>query len=163
MLIPAALFSCLTWTTGISNCGRDIIKGSAPAQKIKVAYFEAWNFNRKCLNMYVDQIDTSFYTHIHFAFANVTRGDFKVEITDEKVLEQFNIFKGMTGVKKIISFGGWDFSTMPGTFSILREAVLPANREKFKNNLIAFMNQHNLDGIDLDWEYPGVSQFDILA
>lgn len=32
---------------GISNCGRDIIKGSAPASKIKVAYYESWNFNRR--------------------------------------------------------------------------------------------------------------------
>jgi hypothetical protein len=31
----------------ISNCGRDIIKGPAPESKIKVAYFESWNFNRK--------------------------------------------------------------------------------------------------------------------
>ncbi|RYP14424.1 hypothetical protein DL765_006367 [Monosporascus sp. GIB2] len=139
----------------ISNCGRDIIKGSAPANKIKVAYFEAWNHNRKCLTMDVDQIDTSIYTHIHFAFADITPGDFRVDISNEKIKEQFEIFKGMTGVKKIISFGGWDFSTMPGTFQILRNAVLPANRDKFKNNLIAFMNEHNLDGIDLDWEYPG--------
>ncbi|KAF2809813.1 putative glycosyl hydrolase, family 18 [Mytilinidion resinicola] len=138
----------------ISHCGRDIIKGPAPAQKIKVAYYESWNLGRKCLNMWVDEIDTS-YTHIHFAFANITRGDFNVDISDEKAKEQFEIFKGMTGVKKIISFGGWDFSTAPGTFSVLREAVLPANRDKFKSNLIAFMNKHNLDGIDVDWEYPG--------
>ncbi|XP_014561985.1 glycoside hydrolase family 18 protein [Bipolaris victoriae FI3] len=139
----------------ISNCGRDIIKGSAPASKIKLAYYESWNFNRPCLTMHVDKIDTSTYTHIHFAFANVTRGDYRVEITDPNVLEQFEIFKGMTGVKKIVSLGGWAFSTEPGTFQILREAAKPANREKFKNNLISFMNEHNLDGIDLDWEYPG--------
>lgn len=107
--------------------------------------------------MWVDQIDTSQYTHVHFAFANITRGDYKPEITEPWALRQFQYFKQMTGVKKIISFGGWDFSTAPGSYSILREAVLPANREKFKNNLIAFMNEHNLDGIDLDWEYPGVS------
>jgi GH18 family chitinase len=65
------------------------------------------------------------YTHIHFAFANVTRGEYKVEITDPKVLEQFELFKGMTGVKKIISLGGWAFSTEPGTFQILREAAQP--------------------------------------
>ena len=109
------------------------------------------------MNMWVDQIDTSQYTHIHFAFANVTRGDYRVEITDPRVLEQFEIFKSMTGVKRIISFGGWDFSTAPGTFFILREAASPANREKFKNNIVAFLNEHNLDGVDLDWEYPGVS------
>lgn len=141
----------------ISNCGRDIIKGSAPASKIKVAYFEAWNFARDCLTMSVDQIDTDTYTHIHFAFANVTRGEYKVEITEPSVMEQFELFKGMTGVKKIVSLGGWAFSTEPGTFSILREAALPANRELFKKNLISFINEHDLDGIDLDWEYPGVS------
>ncbi|KAI1770463.1 putative glycosyl hydrolase, family 18 [Hypoxylon cercidicola] len=137
----------------ISNCGRDIIKGDPPAKKLRVGYFEAWNGNRKCMNMDVDQIDTDYYTHIHFSFADITPDDFKVDIS--KVQEQFDIFKGMAGVKKVISFGGWDFSTLPGTFNILRTAVQPANRDKFKDNLIAFVDEHNLDGIDLDWEYPG--------
>ncbi|GFG26431.1 killer toxin subunits alpha/beta [Aspergillus udagawae] len=136
----------------VSNCGRDIVKGPAPLRKIQVAYFEAWNYKRKCLTMDVGQIDTDKYTHIHFAFADVTK-DFNVDISAVK--EQFDLFKGMSGVKKIISFGGWDFSTMPGTFNILREAVKPANRDIFQRNLIAFVNEHNLDGIDLDWEYPG--------
>lgn len=104
--------------------------------------------------MDVTQIDTTKYSHIHFAFAEVTR-DFDVDIS--KVQEQFDMFKTMTGVKKIISFGGWDFSTLPDTYNILREAVQPVNRNKFKNNIIAFVNQHGLDGVDLDWEYPGVS------
>ncbi|KAF1964360.1 glycoside hydrolase [Bimuria novae-zelandiae CBS 107.79] len=97
----------------ISNCGRDIIKGAAPAST------------------------------------------FKPEITDENVKEQFEIFKKMTNIKKIISFGGWDFSTQPGTFSILREAAQPVNRETFKSNIVDFLNEHDLDGVDIDWEYPG--------
>ncbi len=44
-----------------------------------------------------------------------------------------------------------------GNLLVLREAVLPQNRERFAANLVAFMNEHGLDGIDLDWEYPGVS------
>lgn len=51
--------------------------------------------------MNVDQIDTSKYTH--FAFANVTTS-FNVDIGSAKA--QFDRFKAMTGIKKIISFGG---------------------------------------------------------
>jgi len=108
--------------------------------------------------MFVTSIPAD-YTHIHFAFANVTRGTYKPEITDERTKEEFEDFKRLNNVKRIISFGGWAFSTEPGTFSILREAVLPANREIFKNNIISFMNEHGLDGVDIDWEYPGVSNF----
>ncbi|KAF3054755.1 hypothetical protein CFAM422_013264 [Trichoderma lentiforme] len=137
----------------ISSCGRDIIKGSAPAKTMRVAYYESWNSNRKCLHMDVDEIDTTQYTHIHFAFANVT-STFGIDISGAK--DQFNRFKAMPNtVKKIISFGGWDFSTKPGTYNILREATKAANRATFQNNIVAFLKQHNLDGVDIDWEYPG--------
>ncbi|KAI1177579.1 glycoside hydrolase family 18 protein [Nemania sp. FL0916] len=136
----------------ISHCGRDIIKGSAPAKTMRVAYFESWNSNRPCLNMDVTQIDTSKYTHIHFAFANIT-SSFGVDVSGAQ--DQFNEFKALTGVKRIISFGGWDFSTAPGTYNILREATKAANRAKFESNIVAFLKTHNLDGVDIDWEYPG--------
>jgi hypothetical protein len=35
------------------------------------------DFNRKCLNMFVTSIPSN-YTHIHFTFANVTRGTYRV-------------------------------------------------------------------------------------
>ncbi|KAL6801940.1 glycoside hydrolase family 18 protein [Trichoderma sp. SZMC 28012] len=137
----------------ISSCGRDIIKGSAPAKTMRVAYYESWNSNRKCLHMDVDEIDITQYTHIHFAFANVT-STFGIDISGAK--DQFNRFKAMPNtVKKIISFGGWDFSTKPGTYNILREATKAANRATFQKNIVAFLKQHNLDGVDIDWEYPG--------
>ncbi|KAL7940236.1 glycoside hydrolase family 18 protein [Trichoderma barbatum] len=136
-----------------SNCGRDIIKSSAPAKTMRVAYFESWNSNRKCLHMDVDEIDITQYTHIHFAFANVTT-TFGINISGAQ--DQFNRFKAMpSAVKKIISFGGWDFSTKPGTSNVLLEVTKAANRATFQYNIIAFLKQHNLDGVDIDWEYPG--------
>ncbi|KAH7317094.1 putative glycosyl hydrolase, family 18 [Stachybotrys elegans] len=136
----------------IDNCGMSIIKGAAPAKKINVAYFEAWNFKRKCLNMDVDMIDTKRYNTIHFAFIDITN-DFKMDIS--KVKDQFALFKAMTGVRKVVSFGGWDFSNSPGTFHILREATKSNNRATFVKNILAFVKDHGIDGVDLDWEYPG--------
>lgn len=46
-------------------------------------------------------------------------------------------------------------STEPATYSIFRDAVTAANRQKFVDNLVNFVNQWGLDGIDIDWEYPG--------
>ncbi|KAH6627470.1 hypothetical protein F5144DRAFT_613352 [Chaetomium tenue] len=66
----------------IRNYGRDVVKGPPPRKKIRIPYYESWNFNRGCINMWVDQIDTNSFTHVHSAFANVTAGDWKVEITD---------------------------------------------------------------------------------
>ncbi|GKT41013.1 uncharacterized protein ColSpa_01194 [Colletotrichum spaethianum] len=65
----------------ISNCGRDIVKGPAPAKKVKLGYFEGWNFNRQCLTLDEGQINTDAYTHLHFAFPNVTRGDFRSNVS----------------------------------------------------------------------------------
>ncbi|KAH8736637.1 glycoside hydrolase superfamily [Ilyonectria robusta] len=103
--------------------------------------------------MDVNEIDKSKYTHIHFAFADVT-STYTIDVSGH--LRQFNLFKAITGIKKIISFGGWDFSTMLRTYNTLREAFKSANRATLIRNIVAFVKKHNLDGVDIDWEYPGV-------
>ncbi|KAF7337318.1 Glycoside hydrolase family 18 protein [Mycena sanguinolenta] len=137
----------------ISNCGTEIISGSPPAEFLRVAYFEAFNTQRPCLTMDVRQIDTTKYTHVHFAFLDIT-STFGVDISQYQ--EQFDNFVGLTGIKRIASFGGWAMSTDPNTYSIFRDAVgSSANQKTFASNLVAFVNQYKLDGIDIDWEYPG--------
>jgi chitinase len=136
----------------ISNCGMDIVNnGEKPGQFARVAYFEAWNKERECLHMDVTDIDKKVHTHIHFAFGSITK-DFKVDVS--KVQEQFDKFKAMTGIKKILSFGGWAFSTEAPTYSIFRQGVTPENRNTFATNVVNFVNANNLDGVDFDWEYP---------
>ncbi|PGH08766.1 hypothetical protein AJ79_05865 [Helicocarpus griseus UAMH5409] len=138
----------------ISNCGTDIVNKDDPPKTFRrVGYFQAWNANRPCLHMDVTEIDTTELTHIHFAFATVTE-DFKVTIAG--VQEQFDKYVSMsTKAKKILSFGGWAFSTEPETFQRFRNATKPENREAFATNCASFMNDNNLDGLDFDWEYPG--------
>jgi chitinase len=125
----------------ISNCGTDIVNnGSPPSQFIKVGYFESFNPSRPCLHMRPGQINTNTYTHVHYAFANITT-DFKVDVSGDQ--KMFNEFKGLSGTKKA------------DTFPIFRESVTAAQRDTFAHNVVDFLTSNNLDGLDFDWEYPG--------
>ncbi|KAF2223869.1 hypothetical protein BDZ85DRAFT_296027 [Elsinoe ampelina] len=137
----------------ISNCGMDIVNnGNPPSEFISVAYFSAWNYDRGCLRMTPNQIDKTKYTHVHYAFADITP-DFRVDISQYPW--QFEDFKQLSGIKRIISFGGWSFSTEVDTYPIFREGVTDANRLEFARQVSSFVLAHNLDGVDFDWEYPG--------
>lgn len=91
-------------------------------------------------------------THINYAFANIKDG--KVVLGKEKDtddLKKLNALKKVNpDLKILISVGGWSWSK---NFS---DAVLTENsRQIFANSAIDFMLKHQIDGIDLDWEYPG--------
>jgi GH18 family chitinase len=51
------------------------------------------------------------------------------------------------------SVGGWgwdaQFEAMAGD---------PITRKAFVQNIIAFVNEYNLDGVDIDWEFPDAGQ-----
>ncbi|KAJ3282218.1 hypothetical protein HK104_011036 [Borealophlyctis nickersoniae] len=58
-------------------------------------------------------------------------------------------------LKTGISVGGWAFNDPPTErrFSVMVETA--QNRSIFINSALAFMRQYGLNGIDIDWEYPG--------
>lgn len=141
-----------TGTNGcISNCGTNIVMSSKPASFMSVGYFEAFNVERPCLNMDITQVDKSKYTHIHYAFGEI---GYNYTVSANRYYSQFSAFTQLTGVKRIISFGGWTFSTDPSTYTIFRQGVTAANRDTFATNIANFVIANNLDGVDIDWEYP---------
>lgn len=75
--------------------------------------------DRPCLYQDVSQIDESKFSHIHFAFGTMD-ADYVVSIGDDQATYQFNRFKRMSGVHRVLSFGGWAFSTEPATYNIFR-------------------------------------------
>ncbi|KAH6631034.1 hypothetical protein B0J18DRAFT_379787 [Chaetomium sp. MPI-SDFR-AT-0129] len=137
----------------ISNCGLDVIKGDGNGA-IKVAYFEGYGFNRDCLFQDASQLDTGKFTHVHFAFATLSP-TYEVQLGDALASYQFSEFKRISGAKKIVSIGGWDFSTSPSTIDIFRTGVTAANRLAMAKSIAKFVIDNDLDGVDIDWEYPG--------
>ncbi|KAK3295828.1 glycoside hydrolase superfamily [Chaetomium fimeti] len=136
----------------ISNCGTEIAKSpSAPAEFLKVGYFQSYNLERPCLNMRADQIPSG-YSHVHFSFGGIT-DDFAVDLSDS--MEQFELFVEQTGFKKILAFGGWSYSTGGEPLPIFRNTTNNADRLRFARSVVATVEQYGLDGVDFDWEYPG--------
>ncbi|MDH5414649.1 MAG: glycoside hydrolase family 18 protein, partial [Flavobacteriaceae bacterium] len=106
-----------------------------------------WQDNWGANNEKANQI-----THINYAFANIKNG--KVIEGNDSDVETFKKLNQLKRVNKelkiLISVGGWSWSK---NFS---DAVLTASsRQVFANSAIDFMLKHKIDGIDLDWEYPG--------
>src|SRR5690606_14950648 len=137
-----------------ANCGSDIVNNdSPPSEFIKVVYFEAWNRERQCLWWDITEIDLTGVTHIHFAFGRLTPS-FDVDVSH--VQTQFDRFRNLDGpVKRILAFGGWADSTEEGRYQILRSAMIPENHQGVARKLVDFVESTGMDGIDIDWEYPG--------
>lgn len=54
-------------------------------------------------------------------------------------------------LKTLISVGGWTWSNR---FSDM--AADPKTRKTFAESSVAFIREYGFDGVDIDWEYPGV-------
>lgn len=141
----------------ISHCGTNLANGNrAPSAFMNVGYYESWNFDRPCLNLDVASIGIMNYTHVHWAFAAL---DATFSPVINNTYNQWDKFMSLEGMKKVVSFGGWGFSTDPSTYDLLRKAMDSSNVDTFVSNVVKFVESKGLDGVDFDWEYPGVRAF----
>lgn len=101
-----------------------------------------------------DSIDVWRLSHINYAFIDIkdNRAWLHFEATDTVNLRKLSELKNLNNKLKIlISIGGWKWSK---NFS---DAVLTdTSRLNFVTSAVAIVSKYNLDGIDIDWEYPGM-------
>jgi chitinase len=137
----------------LSNCGTSITNWAvSPSSFSKVGYWEPSSLKRSCLQMDALSIDTSQFTHIMFAFGNIN-SDYSINVYGYE--EELSNFLELTDVKRMMSFGGWDFSTSTDTYMIFREGTAAAHRSTLVTNVVNYITDTGLDGVDFDWEYPG--------
>ena len=91
-------------------------------------------------------------THINYAFANIQNGAMVEGFAHDK--ENFQVLNSLKSrnptLKILVSVGGWTWS---GNFSDM--ALTPQSRQRFIRSAVAFLERHKLDGLDVDWEFPG--------
>ncbi len=99
-------------------------------------------------------------THLNYAFLIPNADGTFVPLTNLWKLQKIVADGHAAGVKVLIAVGGWGWDAQFETM-----AADPAARAAFVQNLTDFVTENNLDGADIDWEYPdpGPSSQNFLA
>jgi chitinase len=99
------------------------------------------------------QIDANSLTRVNYAFANIKDGRMVTGFASDA--QNFALLTSLRtshpGLTILVSVGGWLWST---NFSDVARTA--RSRKLFIDSVMGFLNQYNLDGLDIDWEYPGM-------
>ena len=130
------LSACANLKLGSSN------KSDAPHYKVIAYVMGRADFNR---------INAQKLTHINYAFGQVnTNGEAFIRSNTPSHFAQLQALKARNpNLKVILSIGGW------GADNFSDAALTEASRQKFARSCVSLLKTYALDGIDLDWEYPG--------
>jgi len=105
-----------------------------------------------------ERIVASQLTHINYAFVDIknNRAWLHREATDTVNFQHLNLLKQQNpSLKILISIGGWTWSK---NFS---DAVLTdTSRQRFAASAVDIIKKYEMDGIDIDWEYPARSGYE---
>jgi chitinase len=144
-----AVALAFVWLVALLPCGF----AAAQSNKVVIGYVGGFRGLIK-----TELIDAKKLTHINYAFVDIknNRAWLHRESTDTVNFRHLNLLKNQNPALKImISVGGWTWS---GKFS---DAVLSdTSRQRFAASAIDIIRKFDMDGIDIDWEYPGQSGYE---
>lgn len=117
-----------------------VLRAQSTEKKI-VAYVTSWSSVTP---------DPFVMTHINYAFGGVGSDGVSVYADGTSRMQQLVRLKNRNPkLKVLLSIGGWG----RGNFSPM--AKDETKRKAFAQACRAFCDKYNLDGIDIDWEFPG--------
>jgi chitinase len=99
------------------------------------------------------QIDAQRLTRINYAFSNIENG--RMVTGFAKDAENFAFLNSLKhqnpSLTVLVSVGGWLWSTNFSDISLTAQS-----RQTFIDSVMDFLPRYDLDGLDIDWEYPGM-------
>jgi chitinase len=135
-MIRSALFAAICLLAAVP---------ALPANLRVVAYVAGWET--------LPVIDATKLTHINFAFGKIDGG--KVVLPQPDVAAQLAYLRSLKAknpwLQVLLSVGGWQAEGFSDAASSEQA------RNTFAASVVALLREHSLDGVDLDWEYPGQS------
>ncbi|PIA14062.1 chitinase [Coemansia reversa NRRL 1564] len=121
-----------------------IIRNVALASDVVFGYLPTWQLDK------AEGVDLSKYTHITIAFA-VPSSDGHISMDNrEEVLKEWVGRLSENKIKVLVSLGGWTGSKYMSP--IMKDK---AKRTVMIDDMVAWMKDYELDGWDVDFEYPG--------
>ncbi|KAJ2180382.1 hypothetical protein GGF45_001996, partial [Coemansia sp. RSA 551] len=110
---------------------------------VVVGYYASWKQQQTV------GVDFSKYTHINLAFG-IPNADGTFVFDETLAIPETVSTIRAKGAKVLVAIGGWSGSSLIST--ILKDETANAN---FMTNIVNYVKANDLDGVDLDWEYPG--------
>ncbi|KAJ3277553.1 hypothetical protein HDU76_010315, partial [Blyttiomyces sp. JEL0837] len=126
-------------------------------------YYESWAANNTktgCKNIRPKDILASQYSYLIYSFGTITP-DYQLTLTEDyepDLLTEFAALKESNPHLGVgIAVGGWTFNDPTSNLTCHIFGNMSADATKaqtFIDSAIKFMRQYNLNGLDIDWEYP---------
>jgi chitinase len=149
ILLPtrAASSAVLCLLAAVGAAAAERIPDGPPADMRVVAYVTGWQTATP------PAIQARKLTHINFAFAQIDAGKAVLPHPGvARVLAHLRSLRSQNPqLKVLLSVGGWEAEGFSDA------ALSAASRSALASSIVALLREHALDGVDLDWEYPGQS------
>ncbi len=131
----------------ISSCSLNILTKDKKDEFVIMGYYMSGE-NYELENLHLEKL-----THIIYSFTEVINNkmEFKYRSNHESLRELVNQKKNHPNLKVMIACGGWG-----GSDGFSDMAAKEETRNIFIESVISFIDKSNIDGLDIDWEYPGM-------